>query len=108
MEANRRMGKKCAGIHHCASQGKLQLVELHILADQSALNTRTKNYSSVLMRADSRVDSRVVKQLIEWRVDSEAKDSLGCTAMHIAALRGDHAKIRMLIEARADVNAKTK
>jgi ankyrin repeat protein len=107
MEAKRRMGKKCAGIHYCASQGKLQLVELHILADQSALNARTKN-SSVLNRANSRVDREVVKQLIEWRVDLEAKDSLGWTAMYLAALIGEHPKIRMLIEARADVNAKTK
>ncbi len=83
-------------------------MELHILADQSALNARTKNQnSSVLDKARSTV---VVKQLIEWRVDLEAKDDggLGWTAIYLASLIGDHAKIRMLIEARADVNAKTK
>ena len=101
------MGKKCARIHYCASKGKLQLVELHILADQSALNAQnSRTFSSVLYKANGRVG--VVKQLIEWRVDLEAKDYSGWTALHIAALAGRHAETRMLIEARADVNAKTK
>jgi ankyrin repeat protein len=107
MEAKRRIGKKCAGIHYCASQGNLQLVETHILADQSALNAQnSRTFSSVLYKANGRVE--VVKQLIEWRVDLEAKDYSGWTALHIAALSGRHAETRMLIEARADVNAKTK
>ena len=105
-EAQRRIGKR-RGIHYYASVGNSELVELHILADQSALNAQnSRTFSSVLYKANGRVE--VVKQLIEWRVDLEAKDYSGWTALHIAALAGRHAETRMLIEARADVNAKTK
>ena len=50
----------------------------------------------------------VVKQLIEWRVDLEKKNQHGWTALYLAALVGRYAIISMLIEARADVEAKAK
>ena len=103
------MGKKCAGIHYCAGKGNLLFVELHILADQSALNAQDlRSHCSALEKSILTREVQVVKQLIEWRVDLEAKDYSGWTALHIAALTGRHAETRMLIEARADVNAKTK
>jgi len=50
----------------------------------------------------------VVKQLLEWRVDLEKKNQHGWTALYLAALVGRNAIISMLIDARADVEAKAK
>ena len=109
MEAKRRLGKKYPNIHYCALRGNLQLVELHILADQSALNAQDlRSHCSALEKSISRREVQVVKQLIEWRVDLEAKNKWGWTALYYAALIGRHEKMRMLIEARADVNCKDK
>jgi hypothetical protein len=52
-------------------------------------------------------NSAIVKQLIDWKADLEASNRFGWTAMYCAAF-GFQTKIRMLSEAKADVNAKSR
>ena len=52
-------------------------------------------------------NNAIVKQLIDWKADLEASNPFGWTAMYCAAF-GNETKIRMLSEAKADVNAKSR
>ncbi len=52
-------------------------------------------------------NNAIVKQLIDWKADLEASNRYGWTAMYMAAF-GNETKIRMLSEAKADVNAKSR
>ena len=54
-------------------------------------------------------NNAIVKQLIDWKADLEASNQFGWTAMYCAAFGNEgQTKIRMLSEAKADVNAKTR
>lgn len=97
LEAQDELGDGTALIW-AASHGFDGLVD-RLLADGASINARaTNNGMTALHAAAERGRTLLVRRLIDWNADVDARTRLGDTACHLAAYRGHVDTVRLLLE----------
>jgi ankyrin repeat protein len=90
----------CLAVHN----GHAEIVDLLLF---SGANNKVKVVSSLLSLAIYKNRIEVVKVLLKHKIDVEARDAKGWTALHLAAQENRSIAIELLFEAGADIEAKT-
>ena len=70
------------------------------------LEQRDRDGRTLLINASFYHRPRIVKYLIDKKVDINAKDKNGCTSLHAAVQENDIETIKLLIENGADIHSK--
>ena len=100
-------------LHQAANEGDLEITKL--LLDRGAdpelltfpADNRKEFYAGrtpLLIAAEKKGNRLVLHELLIRKVNIEARSTNGYTALHLAALAGDHVLVRMLLEAGVEID----